>query len=487
MTAVPSARIRPLLDAPPRPEGEYVLYWMTSHRRAGWNFALQRAVEWCTRLRRPLVVLEALRAGYPFASDRFHRFVLEGMADNAAAFAARGVVHLPYVEPRRGAAAGLLAHLAEDACAVVTDEAFGSFLPGLAPAALGSVRVHFEAVDSNGLLPVRAPGRSFTAARFFRLYLQRELRPHLEFPLADPLARRAFPELSQKRAASLTGRRWPLATKALLAGRGLEALPIRHDVGPVAGMRGGAVAAAEALDLFLGRLDRYGEDRNHPDLDATSRLSPWLHFGHLSAHQVFARVAKREGWTSDRLATKAMGGARGWWGMSGSAEDFLEELVTWRELGFNFAAHRDDPTDFSSLPTWAQQTLRKHAKDPRPHCYDRTALEEARTHDALWNAAQRQLVREGRIHNYLRMLWSKKVLEWSRSPEEALQTLLVLNDRYALDGRDPNTASGVLWAFGRYDRAWGPERPIFGTVRYMSSDATVRKVRVKQYLARFSA
>ena len=173
--------------------------------------------------------------------------------------------------------------------------------------------------------------------------------------------------------------------------------------------------------------------------------------------------------------------------MSREAESFLDELVTWREIGFNMTSHRDDYDRFESLPDFAKATLRKHADDPRPHLYTREQLDEARTHDPLWNAAQRQLVREGRMHNYLRMLWGKKVLEWSRTPEEALETLVHLNNRYAVDGRDPNSYSGIFWVFGRYDRAWGPERPIFGSVRYMSSENTARKLDVEGYLRRYGS
>ena len=160
--------------------------------------------------------------------------------------------------------------------------------------------------------------------------------------------------------------------------------------------------------------------------------------------------------------------------------------MTWRELGLNFAARRDDAESYESLPPWALATLGKHAADSRPHVYSPDEFEQARTHDQLWNAAQRQLTLEGRIHNYLRMLWGKKILEWSPSPRAALETMVELNNRWALDGRDPNSTSGILWCLGRYDRPWGPERPVFGTVRFMSSANTARKLRVREYLSRYA-
>jgi deoxyribodipyrimidine photo-lyase len=282
--------------------------------------------------------------------------------------------------------------------------------------------------------------------------------------------------------------RWPAAAPALLAGEvsALAALPIDHSVPPVP-TRGGPRAATATLDCFLEeRLSRYADDRNEPDSGAGSGLSPYLHFGHVSVHEVLAKLAAREGWTPAQLAASARGKREGWWGMSAAAESFLDEIVTWREIGFNFCARRGDYDRFDSLPDWARKTLREHAADPRPHVYDLATLEAARTHDPLWNAAQIQLVREGRIHNYLRMLWGKKILEWSATPEDALAVLIELNNRWALDGRDPNSYTGIFWVLGRYDRPWAPIRPIFGSVRYMSSANTARKLHVKGYLSAYA-
>ena len=191
-----------------------------------------------------------------------------------------------------------------------------------------------------------------------------------------------------------------------------------------------------------------------------------------------------EGWTPERLGRAARGARQGFWGVSPSAEAFLDQLVTWRELGFVGCATRPDHGQYRSLPAWARATLEKHAGDPRPHRYPRDALAAGATADRLWNAAQGELRAEGVVHNAVRMLWGKRVLEWTRGPEEALETLLALNDRWALDGRDPNTLTGVLWCLGKYDRPWGPERPIFGTVRFMSSARAREKWALERYLER---
>jgi deoxyribodipyrimidine photo-lyase len=485
-SSVPGIRVRAVNAAPVRSEGRHVLYWMVAARRARWNFALDRAVELARELDKPLIVLEALRADYPWASARMHRFVLDGMADNASAFEGSGVLYHPYVEPNTGAGKGLLEQLAAEACVVVTDDFPAFFLPRMVAAAGRKLRVRLEAVDSNGLLPLRAADRSFVRAFDFRRFLQRELAPHLaSSPRCDPLRSELR---SIRRLPEGIAKRWPRADAALLEtrGRALAQLPIDQRV-PPSPIRGGPQAARKALTYFLERgLERYGSEHNQPDSSASSGLSPYLHFGHVSPHEVLHALGKREDWSADDVGKERRGKRSGWWGLSETAEAFLDELVTWRELGLNFCTHHADYDRYESLPAWARETLERHGRDRRPQVYTLEQFEQASTHDELWNAAQNQLRVEGRIHNYLRMLWGKKILHWSASPREALAILIELNNKHALDGRDPNSYSGIFWTLGRFDRAWGPERPVFGTVRYMSSESTRRKLRVDDYVARWS-
>ena len=483
-------RINAVNDAPVAPRGGYVLYWMIAARRTTHSFALDHAIARAVELKRPLVVLEPLRAGYRWASDRLHAFVLQGMAENAAAFGAAGITYLPYVEPEAGEGSGLLAALAAHAALIVTDEQPGFFLPAMVAAAGAKLRVKLEQVDGCGVLPLRASSRAWPTAVTFRRHLQKVIAPHLlERPSAQPLA--ALPRVL--RDADLprgVASRWPAASAKLLAAdrAALARISIDHGVPPVDAVRGGASAAGDALDAFIERgLARYGDGHNHPDDNAASGLSPWLHFGHLSTHEVVERVWTAARWDPSRIAgAKATGSREGWWGMPGGPEAFLDELITWRELGHAFCFHRADYDRFGSLPSWAKATLAEHASDPRPEHYTPKQLEAAATADPVWNAAQRQLAGEGRIHNYLRMLWGKKVLEWSPTPQRAFATLVELNNKYALDGRDPNSYSGILWTLGAFDRPWGPERPIFGKVRYMSSASTIKKLRMKRYLAQWS-
>jgi deoxyribodipyrimidine photo-lyase len=278
--------------------------------------------------------------------------------------------------------------------------------------------------------------------------------------------------------------RWPRAdiSGIISSKRGLADFPIDHSVRP-AGITGGEKEAERRLRGFVEKgLDHYTERRREPELEGTSGLSPYLHFGHISPQEIFLQVTLREEWYFDRLASRANGGKEGWWGMSEGAEAFLDQLVTWRELGFNECFNNPRYERYESLPPWARATLEAHLDDERPYLYDSDVLEKALTHDMLWNAAQNQLVYEGRIHNYLRMLWGKKIIEWSSSPRKALSIMIELNNRYALDGRDPNSYSGIFWTLGRYDRPWVPERPIFGKIRYMSSVNTAKKVSVRGYI-----
>ena len=250
-------------------------------------------------------------------------------------------------------------------------------------------------------------------------------------------------------------------------------------------LKGGVDAAAGLLRLFVSRrLQRYSEDHNHPDADATSHLSPYLHFGHISPHEVFSAVMTHERWTTRRLATRGGGAREGWWNVSPSAESFLDQLVVWRELAFNGSAWIDGFERYDTLPPWARATLEAHREDPRPHVYDLSTLLGARTDDEVWNAAQRQLASEGWFHGYMRMLWGKKILEWSADPATALAHMEHLMNRYSLDGRDPVSYANFGWVLGRYDRPW-PEHAVFGTVRCMTSQSAKRKLRLREYLLKY--
>ncbi|MCB9882866.1 MAG: deoxyribodipyrimidine photolyase [Planctomycetes bacterium] len=488
--SVPGERIRRSNDHEVRKDGRYVLYWMTSNRRLRSNFALDRAAEHCKAMDLPLVVLEALRLDYPWASERLHRFVIAGMRDNAQAAATmQGTFYYPYVETKRGAGKGLLAALARDAAVVVGDDFPCFFLPKMQQAASKQLDVRLELVDANGLYPMHATDRVFPSAHTFRRHLQKTLPAHLPAtPTIEPLRHvQDAPAVAIDREIL---ERWRATDPESLLDKGIDALEFDLDV-PAGAARGGSVEAGKQLERFVrARLSRYADSRNAVSEPAASGLSPYLHFGHIGIHEILHALLEHDGvdrarWIEERAAANVTGSREGWWGLSNNAEAFLDEAVTWREVGYNFASHRDDYDRYDSLPDWAKSTLADHAKDARQTLYDLEQLDAAETHDPVWNAAQRELVTEGRMHNYLRMLWGKKVLEWTRSPRDAADILIELNNRYAVDGRNPNSYSGIFWVLGRYDRAWGPERPIFGKIRYMSSDSTRRKLDLADYLVRY--
>jgi deoxyribodipyrimidine photo-lyase len=432
------------------------------------------------------------------------------MEEHARALAGSPVGYFPYLELEVGAGKGLLEALAAQAAVVVTDDAPVFFLPRMRAAAAAHPGCRMEAVDGNGVLPLAEAGRDFTTAFSFRRHMQKRVPMWLgRGPNPDPLSSKALgglrvfsdPGLEREvRLSMVLGtdllQRWAPASDALLADPTLALIRGLDRTVAASPFRGGTSDARSRLDRFLeDGLHGYVDGRNHPDAAHATGLSPHLHWGHISVHEILFRLLAWEGvdlqgLVDDLPRRKVDGRREGWWQLSPDAEAFLDQLVTWRELGYHtawFMAERgEDPEAWESLPAWARGTLMEHAADPRPYGYTREAFEAAETHDPLWNAAQRQLREEGVIQNYLRMLWGKKILEWSESPQAALETMIELNHRWAVDGRDPNSTSGITWVLGRYDRGW-PERAIYGKVRSMSSDSTRRKVELRTYLRRFGS
>ena len=486
MNSVPSIRVRKGNHKKVNPEGSFVLYWMVANRRLQWNYSLDRAIERVLELDKPLVILEAIDCDYEWANDRLHGFIIEGMKDNYREAQGKDILYYPYVEQEPGRGSGLVKEMAKHACLIVTDDYPAFFIPDMLKKISSKLPVLIEVIDSNGLLPMGAAQKEFSTAYSFRRFLHKNLPHHImSFPSKSPLK-----DLNLKRLRSLPRqiiKKWPPVSLKSLENYQVEIkkLPIEHSV-KIVENNGGFSAGSRLLKVFINdKLPFYDERRNHPEEDATSNLSAHLHFGHISSHEIFNSIQEHEGWHPGKLSEITTGQKEGWWGMSTSAEAFLDQLVTWRELGFNMCRYNKNYDKYESLPKWAKETLRVHEMDERGYVYSMEQFENAGTHDLLWNAAQMQLVRDGKIHNYLRMLWGKKIFEWSRTPKSALKIMIHLNNKYALDGRDPNSWNGIFWILGRYDRAWGPEREIFGKIRYMSSKNTARKVKVKAYIDKY--
>jgi deoxyribodipyrimidine photo-lyase len=429
--------------------GRYVLYWMQASCRAECNHALEYTIRQANELGKPVLACFGLTADFPEANARHYTFLLEGLRDAQAALERRGI---PLVV-RRGRPDEVAAGLAREACFVVTDRGYLRVQREWRDRAAAAIPRALVQVESDVVVPVEtAAAHAQYAAATLRPRIAR-LLPRFLVPLRETRMR------ARPLARPPTG--IPLDDiPAIVRELGVDA-----SVPPVPAPRGGSRAAGARLCDFLeDGLRRYDEDRSDPGLTGQSGLSPYLHFGHISPLQIALAVRERRG-----------AGARA----------FLEELIVRRELGMNMARYDDAYDRFAVLPAWCRGTLLAHARDPRPHLYTPRQLETARTHDPYWNAAQTEMILTGTMHGYMRMYWGKKILEWTESPERAFRTALRLNNRYQLDGRDPNSFAGVAWVFGKHDRPWA-ERPVFGLVRYMNAAGLERKFDMKAYVERIA-
>ena len=454
---VPPARITRLNDRPERSGTDFVLYWIQMYHRAEQNWALTAAIEAANRLGLSLIAYHGLGYTYPHANDRIHRFILEGVAELGERFAHRGIRYHFYLRQRAEDPNDVLYRLARRAALIVTDDFPGFILPEMMKRVAGRVDVAMWAVDSNGIVPLAAiPGEQY-GAYTLRQKIRRLLPEHLH----------PVPELSPRRDSLALPldvpetRVTPETIESSIAGCAID-----HGVRPSLVYQGGYREARARLGRFVaGPLKTYGRARNQPGGESTSRLSAYLHFGQIAVQEIALAV---------RNAIRAPVADR---------DAFLEELIVRRELAYNFCRFNPNHRSLTALPAWAQATLQAHSKDPRPHLYTPEEFEAARTHDYLWNAIQAELLTTGAMFGYHRMYWGKKIIEWSRTPAEAQETMTRLHEKYALDGRNPNTYSNILWCFGKHDRPWF-ERPVFGKVRYMSLAGMEAKTDVAAYVDR---
>lgn len=427
--------------------GRYVLYWMQASQRAEYNHALEYAVERANDLNLPLVVFFGISERYPGANRRHYLFLLEGLREVRDTLRERGI---PLVVRRTSPEKGAL-ELCRDAALLAVDRGYLRTQRKWRAHVARHAPCPVIQVESDVVVPVETASQK-------EEYAAATLRPKLSRALGAFLVPLAPREL-QHRGLDLELEGEDLSDPQRLADelRTAQApLPAQSPVG------GTSAAKALLRDFLRERIDRYHLLASHPELDYTSGLSPYLHFGQISPLQV-------------ALAVREAGGP--------GAEAFLEQLIVRRELSANFVFYNPHYDSLQGLPEWALRTLREHASDRREYLYTLRELEHARTHDPYWNAAQKEMLATGRMHNYMRMYWGKKIIEWTASPEEALRIALRLNDRYELDGRDPNGYAGVLWCFGKHDRPFA-ERKVLGKVRYMSEGGLRRKFDMDAYLAR---
>lgn len=447
-------RARKLNGAETRAAGRYILYWAQMNRRVDSNHALEFAARLANERNLPVLYYEGLTCSYPYASDRFHSFILEGVPETRRRLERLGIGYVFYLRRRASDPDDVLYRLAALAAAVVTDD-FPTFVAAAHNVSVPpKIGVAYYAVDSSCIVPMNRMEKREYAAYTIRPKIRKLLAQYLR-PAAAIAVRREFRDGAPEFNTTVADEN----VAALVA-----SCEIDHSVAPAAGFRGGRLSAEQVLRFFLEHnLRRYAREKNDPAAHATSELSPYLHFGQISSLEV--ALAVQEYARKHKLI----------------AEEFLEELIVRRELAFNFARFAPRPDSLDALPEWARETLKRHAKDRRAAVYSREEFESNRTHDALWNATQKELLLRGKIHGYYRMYWGKKIIEWSRTYEDALRTMIYLHDRYALDGRDPNTYANILWCFGLHDRPWA-ERPVLGKIRCMSLEGMRRKTGVDEYI-----
>lgn len=451
---VEAERVSKLNSAADRSDAEYVLYWAQMNRRVDANHGLLYAVELANKYGLPVLYYEGLTCTYEYANDRLHTFILEGVPETAKRLAKAGIGYVFYLRKKKASRNDVLYELARKAAAVVTDD-YPTFIARTHNARVPQkLKIAYYVVDSSCVAPT-----SLISARQYGAYT---IRPRIRKVLGQYLKDPDTLRVKRKFSGSIPNYHTVVTEK--LIPELVAACEIDHTVQPSLSFPGGRLQAEKLLDyFFVHNLKRYGHTRNEPSQHSTSHMSPYLHFGQISSLEI-------------ALATQAYAGKHRL-----IVDEYLEELIVRRELAFNYTRFVDDPGSLKNLPDWCQKTMKKHARDRRNPSYSAKQIEKAETYDELWNATQKEMLLRGKIHGYYRMYWGKKIIEWSRTAEDALATMIYLNDRYALDGRDPNTYTNILWCFGLHDRPWG-ERPIFGQVRYMSYDGMRRKTDVDAYL-----
>ena len=451
---IQDTRIRNLNDFDVFHEGDYVLYWMQQSQRAEYNHALEYAVKQANELDLGVVVAFGFTDDYPEANLRHYTFMVEGLAETNALLEKRGIKMVV----RRGSPPDVALKLGRDAAIIVCDRGYLKHQRIWQDKVARKSICRVVQVESDVIVPLETVSlKAEYAARTIRPKIQKHLDDYLielkPIKVQHSTVKIYFDGLDLKRTADI-----------------LASLNIDRSISAVDRFfKGGTSQAKKIFSNFIrSRLKNYENNHNQPQTDDISHMSMYLHFGQISPLYLALRINK----TDHRLdSAKAA---------------FLEELIVRRELAANFVYYHRDYDNFDCLPDWSRKTLADHRKDRRPYTYTLKQLEDAETHDLYWNAAMNEMKYTGFMHNYMRMYWGKKILEWSASPESAFRNTLAINNKYFLDGRDPNSYAGVAWIYGVHDRAW-PQRPIYGKVRCMTASGLERKCDIRAYVEKVEA
>jgi len=425
--------------------GEYVLYWMQASQRVEYNHALEYAIQRANSLGLPLLTVFCLVDGFPDANVSHYKFMLEGLQHVKKNLEQDGIGF----EVLRGQPNQIIPELSENASLIVIDRDYLRLQRKWRESLLASVTRPVFQIESNAIVPIETVSKK-------EEYSAGTIRPKIQRTLSDFMVSLRHRKINK-----------PCPDFGLMGldltsiSDTMKHLRIKKSIEQQVRFQGGTQNAKKALHNFIHtKLDRFGDLRNDPSHDYLSNMSPYLHFGNISPLFIALQVQTTE---------------------SPGVEAFLEELVVRRELSLNFVYFNENYDNPECLPNWAKETLELHSFDPREYSYSFSDLEQAKTHDPYWNAAQTEMVRYGKMHGYMRMYWGKKILEWTESPFSAFEIANRLNNMYELDGRDPNGFTGVAWCFGKHDRAW-KERLVFGKVRYMNDKGLRRKFNIQSYV-----
>ena len=434
--------------------GDFVLYWMRTAVRSEENPALDVAILIADKLQLPLLVYHAISQHYQYASDRHHTFMLQGARDVQAEFAESDIsyaFHLAIGDKPQPH----LVTISKKSAVVVTEDMPVDPPRRFLDALKSQTDTPILCVDTACVVPMQLLKKPYTRAFKFRSATKGFYEERLT---------RAWPAIDiRPKAFDLNSLPFtPLDLQNANISELVSQCEIDHAVGPVVDTIGGSVAGYERWNRFLENgITGYAKRRNNALLDGVSRMSAYLHYGMVSPMRLAREAAAID---------------------NAGSEKYLDELLIWRELAYCFCFHRGEFEPWSAIPEWAQQTLQSHADDSRDSIYSWEELARARTDDAFWNAAQISLLRQGELHNNVRMTWGKAILNWTKSPQRALEFMIDLNHRYALDGRDPASYGGLLWCLGQFDRPFEPEQNIFGTVRPRSTDDHAKRLDTDSYL-----
>ncbi len=442
-------RVKALNDVKFNENGKFVIYWMSQSHRANFNHSLEFAIDLSNAYRKPLLVYFPITDRYKYSNARYYKFMLDGILEAKKSIEERGI---KFVIEKVDDIKQRVVEISRDAFALITDKAYLKFYRRLNRYVAEKLDIPVYEVESDVCVPVEIASDRLEPYAF-------GLRKKI-YSIMDAFIVELKPREVKIKSVSLD-----FGIEGLNLRDSLEILDILNidksvSLSPFVG---GYSQARKYLEEFIERkLHKYKDFRSHPELDYQSNLSPYLHFGQISPIEVVLEVLSK-------------------YGKDENVDSFFNELIVWRELARNFCYYNPNYNHYEGIPDWAKETLEEHKKDRREYIYTLEELENAKTHDEYWNSAQLELLKTGKMHNYMRMYWCKKIIEWTDDPKKAFDIACYLNDKYELDGRDPNGYSGISWCFGTHDRPW-KERKIFGKVRYMSASGLEAKFDIKKYV-----